>query len=153
MNKHEKATGLEKGTGVMADCTCLRCQKSPSLKIEERHRPAVKQGNGAQNSFNVNGSMAWGHSFWFYQTSNPRSLFPPPMRYALPLANSIAQQRRLSWPNWRSGSLCCFWLPWPAIHRRPFSISGGKARSRLREEAGALGEKAEAALAPKPVRK
>jgi signal transduction histidine kinase len=78
--------------------------KSAQLKIENDIAQAVSKAYGAQNSFNVKVDGA--PQLLFYKPLNPGSLFPPAYEICVySLANSIAQQRRLSWQIGGAGAL------------------------------------------------
>ena len=91
-----EGTGLKSGIWVNGRLHLPSLPKSAQRKIEDDFAQAVSKADGAQNSLNVmvNGAP----QLLFYKPLNPASLFPPAYEICVyPLANSIAQQRRLSW--------------------------------------------------------
>ena len=99
-----EGTGLKSGIWVNGRLHLPSLPKSAQLKIEDDIAQAVSKANGAQNSFKVavNGEP----QLLFYKPLNPGSLFPPAYEICVySLANSIAQQRRLSWQIGGAGGL------------------------------------------------
>src|SRR5256714_1666511 len=91
-----EGTGLKSGIWVNGRLHLPSLPKSAQLKIENDIAQAVSKADGAQNSFKVavNGEP----QLLFYKPLNPGSLFPPAYEICVySLANSIAEQRRLSW--------------------------------------------------------
>jgi len=96
--------GLKSGIWVNGRLHLPSLPKSAQRKIEENIAQRLSKADGAQNSFNVavNGMP----QLLFYKPLNPGSLFPPAYEICVyPLANSIAQQRRLSWQIGGAGAL------------------------------------------------
>src|SRR5206468_5605536 len=99
-----EATGLKSGIWVNGRLHMPSLPKSTQLKIENDIAQAVSKADGAQNSFNV--TVDGVPQLLFYKHLNPGSLFPPAYEICVyPLANSIAQQRRLSWQIGGAGAL------------------------------------------------
>ncbi len=99
-----EGTGLTSGIWVNGRLHLPSLPKSAQLKIEDDVAQAVSKADDAQNSFTVmvNGAP----QLLFYKPLNPGSLFPPAYEICVyPLANSIAQQRRLSWQIGGAGTL------------------------------------------------
>src|SRR5436190_9117714 len=96
--------GLKSGIWVNGRLHLPSLPKSAQRKIEDDFAQAVTKVDGAQNSFNVTVNSA--PQLLFYKLLNPGSLFPPAYEICVyPLANSIAQQRRLSWQIGGAGAL------------------------------------------------
>jgi signal transduction histidine kinase len=103
VDKYE-GTGLKSGIWVNGRLHLPSLPKSAKLKIENDIAQAVSKADGAQNSFNV--TVDGVPQLLFYKPLNPGSLFPPAYEICVySLANSIAQQRRLSWQIGGAGAL------------------------------------------------
>jgi signal transduction histidine kinase len=99
-----EGTGLKSGIWVNGRLHLPSLPKSTQLKIENDIAQAVSKADGAQNSFNV--TVDGVPQLLFYKHLNPGSLFPPAYEICVySLANSIAQQRRLSWQIGGAGAL------------------------------------------------
>jgi len=99
-----EGTGLKSGIWVNGRLHLPSLPKSAQLKIEDDIAQAVSKANGTQNSFKV--SVNGEQQLLFYKPLNPGSLFPPAYEICVySLANSIAQQRRLSWQIGGAGGL------------------------------------------------
>src|SRR6266576_1528446 len=103
VDKYE-GTGLKSGIWVNGRLHLPSLPKSAKLKIENDIAQAVSKANRAQNSFNV--TVDGVPQLLFYKPLNPRSLFTLAYEICVySLANSIAQQRRLSWQIGGAGAL------------------------------------------------
>jgi len=103
VRRHE-GTGLKSGIWVNGRLHLPSLPKSAKLKIENDIAQAVSKADGAQNSFNV--TVDGVPQLLFYKPLNPGSLFPPAYEICVySLANSIVQQRRLSWQIGGAGAL------------------------------------------------
>jgi len=99
-----EGTGLKSGIWVNGRLHLPSLPKSTQLKIENDVTQAVSKADSAQNSFNV--TVDGVPQLLFYKPLNPGSLFPPAYEICVySLANSIAQQRRLSWQIGGAGAL------------------------------------------------
>ena len=99
-----EGTGLKSGIWVNGRLHLPSLPTSTQLKIENDIAQAVSKADGAQNSFNI--TVDGVPQLLFYKPLNPGSLFPPAYEICVyPLANSIAQQRRLSWQIGGAGAL------------------------------------------------
>src|SRR5438477_8768687 len=99
-----EGTGLKSGIWVNGRLHLPSLPKSAQRKIEDDFAQGVSKADGAQNSLNVTVNGA--PELLFYKPLNPGSLFPPAYEICVyPLANSIAQQRRLSWQIGGAGAL------------------------------------------------
>jgi signal transduction histidine kinase len=141
-----KGTGLTSGIWVNGRLHLPSFPKSAQLKIEDDVAQAVSKADDAQNSFKVmvNGAP----QLLFYKPLNPGSLFPPAYEICVyPLANSIAQQRRLSWQIGGAGALLLL-LGFVASHFIAARLSVPVEKLAVdSEENRAQRRKAEAALA------
>src|SRR5205814_570830 len=141
-----EATGLKSGIWVNGRLHLPSLPKSTQRKIEEDIAQRLSKADGAQNSFNVavNGMP----QLLFYKPLNPGSLFPPAYEICVyPLANSIAQQRRLSWQIGGAGALLLL-LGFVASHFIAARLSVPVEKLAVdSEENRAQRRKAEAALA------
>jgi signal transduction histidine kinase len=100
----DKGTGLKSGIWVGGRLYLPSLSKSAQLKIESDIAQAVAKGDGAQNSLNI--TIDGVPQLLFYKPLNPGSLFPPAYEICVySLANSLAQQRRLSWQIGGAGAL------------------------------------------------
>jgi signal transduction histidine kinase len=103
VDKHE-GTRLKSGIWVNGRLHLPSLPKFAQLKIENEIAQAVSKADGAQNSFNV--TVDGVPHLLFFKPLNPGSLFPPAYEICVySLANSIAQQRRLSWQIGGAGGL------------------------------------------------
>ena len=99
-----EGTELKSGIWVNGRLHLPSLPKSTRLKIENDIAQAVSKADGAQNSFNV--TVDGVPQLLFYKPLNPGSLFPPAYEICVySLANSIPQQRRLSWQIGGAGAL------------------------------------------------
>jgi len=141
-----EGTGLKSGIWVNGRLHLPSLPKSAQRKIEEDIAQTVGKADGAQNSFSVmvNGAP----QLLFYKPLNPASLFPPAYEICVyPLANSIAQQRRLSWQIGAAGVLLLL-LGFVASHFIAARLSLPVEKLAVdSEENRAQRRKAEAALA------
>ncbi len=100
----DKGTGLKSGIWVGGRLHLPSLPKSAQLEIEKDIAQAVGKGDDAQNSLNVR--IDGVPQLLFYKPLNPGSLFPRAYEICVySLANSIAQQRRLSWQIGGAGAL------------------------------------------------
>jgi signal transduction histidine kinase len=138
--------GLKSGIWVNGRLHLPSLPKSAQRKIEDDLAQAVSKVDGAQNSFNVTVNGA--PQLLFYKPLNPGSLFPPAYEICVyPLANSIAQQRRLSWQIGGAGALLLL-LGFVASHFIAARLSVPVEKLAVdSEENRAQRRKAEAALA------
>jgi len=145
VDKHE-STGLKSGIWVNGRLHMPSLPKSTQLKIENDIAQAVSKADGAQNSFNV--TVDGVPQLLFYKHLNPGSLFPPAYEICVySLANSIAQQRRLSWQIGGAGALLLL-LGFVASHFIAARLSVPVEKLAVdSEENRAQRRKAEAALA------
>jgi len=141
-----EGTGLKSGIWVNGRLHLPSLPKSAQRKIEEDIAQTVGKADGAQNSFSVmvNGAP----QLLFYKPLNPASLFPPAYEICVyPLANSIAQQRRLSWQI-GGASVLLLLLGFVASHLVAARLSVPVEKLALDSEKDRLQRKrAEAALA------
>jgi signal transduction histidine kinase len=99
-----EGTGLKSGIWVNSRLHLPSLPKSTQLKIENDIAQAISKADGGQTSFNV--TVDGEPQLLFYKLLNPGSLFPPAYEICLyPLANAIAQQRRISWQIGAAGAL------------------------------------------------
>ena len=99
-----EGTGLKSGIWVNGRLHLPSRPTSTQLKIENDMAQAVSEADGAQKSFNI--TVDGVPQLLFYKPLNPGSLFPPAYEICVySLANSIAQQRRLSWQIGGAGAL------------------------------------------------
>src|SRR5438876_2654254 len=138
--------GLKSGIWVNGRLHMPSLPKSTQLKIENDIAQAVSKADGAQNSFNV--TVDGVPQLLFYKHLNPGSLFPPAYEICVySLANSIAQQRRLSWQIGGAGALLLL-LGFVASHFIAARLSVPVEKLAVdSEENRAQRRKAEAALA------
>jgi len=141
-----EGTGLKSGIWVNGRLHLPSLLKSAQRKIEEDIAQTVGKADGAQNSFSVmvNGAP----QLLFYKPLNPASRLPPAYEICVyPLANSIAQQRRLSWQIGAAGVLLLL-LGFVASHLVAARLSVPVEKLALDSEKDRLQRKrAEAALA------
>ena len=145
LDKRE-GTGLKSGIWVNGRLHLPSLPKSAQRKIEDDIAQTIGKAEGTQNSFKVmvNGAP----QLLFYKRLNPGSLFPPAYEICVyPLANSIAQQRRLSWQIGGAGVLLLL-LGFVASHFIAARLSVPVEKLAVdSEENRAQRRKAEAALA------
>jgi signal transduction histidine kinase len=141
-----EGTGLKSGIWVNGRLHLPSLPKSAQRKIEDDFAQAVSKADGAQNSFNV--TVDGVPQLLFYKPLNPGSLFPPAYEICVySLANSIAQQRRLSWQIGGAGALLLL-LGFVASHFIAARLSVPVEKLAVdSEENRAQRRKAEAALA------
>jgi signal transduction histidine kinase len=141
-----EGTGLTSGIWVNGRLHLPSLPKSAQLKIEDDVAQAVSKADDAQNSFKV--TVNGVPQLLFYKRLNPGSLFPPAYEICVyPLANSIAQQRRLSWQIGGAGALLLL-LGFVASHFIAARLSVPVEKLAVdSEENRAQRRKAEAALA------
>src|SRR5438874_5014634 len=141
-----EGTGLKSGIWVNGRLHLPSLPKSTQLKIENDVAQAVSKADSAQNSFNV--TIDGVPELLFYKPLNPGSLFPPAYEICVySLANSIAQQRRLSWQIGGAGALLLL-LGFVASHLIAARLSVPVEKLAVdSEENRAQRRKAEAALA------
>src|SRR6266436_4679760 len=149
VDKHE-GTELKSGIWVNGRLHLPSFPKSAQLKIENDIAQAVSKADGAQNSFNV--TVDGVSQLLFYKPLNPGSLFPPAYEICVySLANSIAQQRRLSWQIGAAGSLLLL-LGFVASHFiaarlsvpvETLAVDSEKNRAQRREAEAALASTSE----------
>jgi signal transduction histidine kinase len=141
-----EGTGLKSGIWLNGRLHLPSLPKSAQLEIEDDIAQKVSKADGGQNSFNVrvNGVP----ELLFYKPLNPGSLFPPAYEICVyPLANSIAQRRRLSWQIGGAGALLLL-LGFVASHFIAARLSVPVEKLAVdSEENRAQRRKAEAALA------